>query len=151
MQVSHNVLYKGYADSVHNQQQVDINNGSRGRYGVASNVDENNFLSDVFVKSDYLKKVENARPYIEGGFSDVSNFVIMANTLKNENILNNQDLIAAKYVANQTSDSSLSFETFNKFLKNDNLSAEMKSLISQLINKLHNINYVHAGLLMSKI
>ncbi|MBR2495545.1 hypothetical protein [Helicobacter sp.] len=41
----------------------------------------------------------------------------------------------------------ISFQDFNAMIKNDNLSREMRSLISQLIQKLHMVNYISGGLM----
>ena len=102
---------------------------------------------DVFVKSEYLQKIEGLGDSIQGGFKDASSFMAMANVLRGENILNSQDLIAAGYIAKTSED--INFEAFNKLLRNEQLSMEMKGLISQLVNKLYNINYVHAGIMMA--
>ncbi|AQQ59772.1 MAG: hypothetical protein SPJ83_04550 [Helicobacter sp.] len=146
MQVSQNVLQKRYTDSVHNQQGIDIHHGSRNRY-IPISADENYLPQDVFVKSEYLQKIEGLGDSIQGGFKDASSFMAMANVLRGENILNSQDLIAAGYIAKTSED--INFEAFNKLLRNEQLSMEMKGLISQLVNKLYNINYVHAGIMMA--
>lgn len=146
MQVSQNILQKRYADSVHNQQGIDIHHGSRNRY-ISISSDENYLPQDVFVKSEYLQKIEGLGDSIQGGFKDASSFMAMANVLRGENILNSQDLIAAGYIAKTSDD--INFETFNKLLRNEQLSMEMKGLISQLMNKLYNINYIHAGIMMA--
>ena len=146
MQVSQNVLQKRYTDSVHNQQGIDIHHGSRNRY-IPISADENYLPQDVFVKSEYLQKIEGLGDSIQGGFKDASSFMTMANVLRGENILNSQDLIAAGYIAKTSED--INFEAFNKLLRNEQLSMEMKGLISQLVNKLYNINYVHAGIMMA--
>lgn len=146
MQVSQNVLQKRYADSVHNQQSIDIHHGSRNRY-VPTYADENYLPQDVFVKSEYLQKIEGLGDSIQGGFRDATSFMAMANMLRGENILNSQDLIAASYIAKTSDD--INFETFNQMLRNESLSMEMRGLINQLMNKLYNINYVHAGLMMA--
>ncbi len=146
MQVSQNVLQKRYADSVHNNHTVDMDHGSRNKYMSSLSI-EHYLPQDVFVKSEYLQKIESLGDSIQGGFRDAESFVSMANILHGENILNNQDLIAANYLAKTSKD--INFESFNKVLKNENLSMEMKGLISQLMNKLYNINYVHAGLMMA--
>lgn len=146
MQVSQNVLQKRYTDSVHNQQGIDIHHGSRNRY-IPVHGDENYLPQDVFVKSEYLQKIEGLGDAIQGGFKDASSFMAMANILRGENILNSQDLIAANYIAKTSPD--INFEAFNKLLRNESLSMEMRGLINQLVNKLYNINYVHAGLMMA--
>lgn len=146
MQVSQNVLQKRYADNVHNQQGIDINHGSRNRY-ISISSDESYLPQDVFVKSEYLQKIEGLGDSIQGGFKDASSFMAMANILRGENILNSQDLIAAGYIAKTSDD--INFEAFNRILRNEQLSMEMKGLISQLVNKLYNINYVHAGSMMA--
>ncbi len=146
MQVSQNVLQKRYADSVHNNHAVDINHGSRNRY-VSTLSSENYLPQDVFVKSEYLQKIEGLGDSIHGGFRDAESFIAMSNILRGENILNNQDLIAANYLAKNSKE--INFESFNKVLKNESLSMEMKGLITQLMNKLYNINYIHAGLMMA--
>lgn len=146
MQVSQNVLQKRYTDSVHNQQEIDIHHGSRNSY-IPITAGENYLPQDVFVKSEYLQKIEGLGDSIQGGFKDASSFMAMANVLRGENILNSQDLIAAGYIAKTSED--INFEAFNKLLRNEQLSMEMKGLISQLVNKLYNINYVHAGIMMA--
>ncbi|RDU73316.1 hypothetical protein CQA66_01195 [Helicobacter aurati] len=146
MQVSQGILYKRYAQGVHNQQNVDMEHGTRSYYVPTSN-EESYLPQDVFVKSDYLQKIENLGDSIQGGFRDADTFMSMISILRGESILNSQDVIAANYVA-RTSDE-INFESFNKILKNENLSMEMRGLISQLVNKLYNINYVHAGVMMA--
>lgn len=146
MQITQSVLYKRYTQGVHNQQKVDIEHGSRSYY-IPSAGEESYFPQDVFVKSDYLQKIEGLGELIQGGFRDASSFVEMVNTLQGESILNSQDVIAAGYVA-RTSDE-INFDSFNKILQNESLSMEMRGLVSQLINKLYNINYVHAGAMMA--
>ena len=54
---------------------------------------------------------------------------------------------AANYVAKVSDE--ISFDAFNKILKNESLSMEMRGLINQLVNKLYNINYIHTGLMMA--
>lgn len=146
MQVSQNILQKRYTDSVHNQQNVDMEHGANNRY-IPTHADEDYLHQDTFVKSDYLQRIESLGDSIQGGFRDASTFMSMANMLHTENILNNEDLIAANYVA-KTSDE-INFDSFNKILRNDSLSMEMRGLIGQLLNKLYNINYIHAGLMMA--
>lgn len=146
MQVSQGILYKRYAQGIHNQQNVDMEHGTRSYY-IPTSSEENYLPQDVFVKSDYLQRIESLGELIQGGFRDANAFMSMVNTLRAENILNSQDVIAANYVA-RTSDE-INFESFNKILKNESLSMEMRGLISQLINKLYNINYVHAGIMMA--
>lgn len=146
MQVSRNVLQKKYIDGIHNQQQVDMDHGARNSY-IPVNPVEGYIHQDVFVKSEYLQKLESLGDYIQGGFRDAQSFMNMANALQGESILNSQDLIAANYVSRVSDD--ISFDSFNKIIQNENLSMEMRGLITQLVNKLYNINYVHAGLLMA--
>ena len=147
MQVSQNVSYKNYALDVHNQQNIDIEHGSRGYYIPPNSSDEATIPQDVFVKSEHLQRLERLGDYIRGGFTDAASFMSMANMLHGENILNSQDLIAARYLARTSDD--INFESFNKILKNESLSMEMRGLINQLINKLYNINYIHAGVMMA--
>ena len=146
MQVSQNVLQKRYTDGVYNQHTIDMEHGSRNRYVPIYN-DESFLPQDVFVKSEYLQKIESLGDSIQGGFKDADAFMNMANVLRGESILNSQDMIAAGYVAKNSED--INFDSFNKLLQNENLSTEMRGLISQLVNKLYNINYVHAGLMMA--
>lgn len=146
MQVSQNILRKRYADSVHNQQRIDMEHGSRNRY-LPIYADESYLHQDTFVKSEFLQKIENLGDSIQGGFRDATSFITMANILQGENILNNQDVLAANYVAKVSDE--ISFDAFNKILKNESLSMEMRGLINQLVNKLYNINYIHTGLMMA--
>ncbi|RDU64992.1 hypothetical protein CQA53_07055 [Helicobacter didelphidarum] len=146
MQVSQNILQKRYTDSVHNQQGIDIEHGSRNRY-IPTYESDNYLPQDIFVKSEYLQKIESLGDSLQGAFRDANTFMEMANALRGQDILNNQDLIAASYVARTSED--INFDSFNQILRNENLSMEMRGLINQLVNKLYNINYVHAGVLMA--
>ncbi|PAF44353.1 hypothetical protein [Helicobacter sp. 11S02629-2] len=102
---------------------------------------------DVFVKSKYTQKIEKLGNDIKGGLNDMTSFQALANRLQREDILNSGDMIAVKFLSSHSPTSKL--EDFDKVLRNENLSVEMRSLIATLINKLHTINYLHSGLLVS--
>ncbi|MWV62791.1 hypothetical protein DCO58_02310 [Helicobacter saguini] len=146
MQVSQNILQKRYTDGVHNQYSIDMEHGARNRY-VPISVDDSYLPQDVFVKSEYLQKIESLGDSLQGSFRDAESFMNMATILQGENILNSQDVIAAGYVARVSDE--INFDSFNQILQNENLSMEMRGLINQLVNKLYNINYVNAGILAS--
>ncbi|PAF50404.1 hypothetical protein BKH43_04750 [Helicobacter sp. 13S00401-1] len=112
-----------------------------------SHIPLEHFPQDVFVKSQYTQKIEGLGNDIKGGLNDMTSFQALANRLQREDILNSHDMIAVKFLSMHSPTSKL--EDFDRVLRNENLSVEMRSLIATLINKLHTINYLHSGLLVS--
>lgn len=148
MQLSHQPsLIRRYTTSIDMPRDInrDINKDSNS--GGFGNKKAMQVPEDTFTKSDYVKNIESLDIDIKDGFEDAQSFLSMANHLKSKNILNTNDLMAANFLAKASP--TMSFDAFNKVLENNRLSDEMRSLTSQLINKLHTINYIHSRLLIS--
>lgn len=100
-------------------------------------------IEDKFTPSAEYSKILQTQDVVKGGLKDVDSFLSMAQTLKKENILNSDDMIAADFLAQKSP--KLDFDEFNKMMRNDNLSMEMKGLISELVQKLEMIDYLSKG------
>ncbi|PAF53322.1 hypothetical protein BKH42_06815, partial [Helicobacter sp. 13S00482-2] len=100
-------------------------------------------IQDGFTPSLEYSKILAAKDIVNGGLKDVDSFVSMARRLKQENILNADDMIAVDFLAKQSP--KLNFDEFNKIIKNDYLSMEMKGLITTLVQKLEMIDYLSNG------
>lgn len=118
---------------------------------VANNIEKNSsdgivndrMPKDVFSPSEEYAHIVAIKDQVRGGLKDLNSFVSMAQVLKNENIINNNDMIAVDFLAKESP--KLSFDEFNKIIRNDRLSMEMKGLISRLVQKLEMIDYVAQG------
>ncbi|PAF42487.1 hypothetical protein [Helicobacter sp. 11S02596-1] len=104
-------------------------------------------IHDEFLPSQEYTRIQNIKDQVAGGFKNVDSFISMAQTLKNENVISNNDMIAVDFLAKESP--KLSFDAFNRIIRNDNLSMEMKGLISQLVQKLQMIDYLSKGALVA--
>lgn len=102
-------------------------------------------IQDTFTPSKELSAAMNAKTYVKNGFADVDSFKSMAKQLQTDGVLNRDDMMAVDFLSAKAPH--ISFQDFDAMIKNDNLSREMRSLISQLIQKLHMVNYISGGLM----
>ncbi|MDO7253615.1 hypothetical protein [Helicobacter cappadocius] len=106
---------------------------------------QNRDIKDSFTPSLEYSKILDAKDIVKGGLKDVDSFISMTQTLKKENILNSDDMIAVDFLAKESP--KLDFDAFNKIIKNDNLSMEMKGLITTLVQKIEMIDYLSGGVM----
>lgn len=104
-------------------------------------------IQDSFTPSMEYSKILETKNVVKGGLKDVNSFISMAQTLKKENVLNSDDMMAVDFLAQKSP--KLDFDEFNKIVRNDNLSMEMRGLISQLVQKLEMIDYLSKGAMVA--
>lgn len=102
-------------------------------------------IQDTFTPSKELSAAMNAKAYVKNGLADVDSFKSMAKQLQADGVLNRDDMMAVDFLSAKAPH--ISFQDFDAMIKNDNLSREMRSLISQLVQKLHMVNYISGGLM----
>lgn len=102
-------------------------------------------IQDTFTPSKELSAAMNAKAYVKNGLADVESFKSMAKQLQADGVLNRDDMMAVDFLSAKAPH--ISFQDFDAMIKNDNLSREMRSLISQLVQKLHMVNYISGGLM----
>lgn len=102
-------------------------------------------IEDRFSPSTELTKAREIGGQLEGGFRDRTSFENLADTLKNESLINNNERTAMEYLKNNSS--KLSFDEFEKIAANDNHSKEMKGLIDSVVNKMKFVDSVNGGIL----
>lgn len=100
-------------------------------------------IKDEFIPSKEYKHISELKSQVSDGFKDVDSFIAMAQNLKKENILDDNDMVALNYLSKQSS--MISFDEFNKIMRNDELDMKMKGLINQLVQKLQMIDYINNG------
>ncbi len=100
-------------------------------------------IEDTFTPSDELSAAMNAKSYVINGLADINSFRAMANQLQTDGILNRDDMMAVDFLA--TKSPNISLKDFDSVIRNENLSQEMRGLISQLVQKLHMMNYLSGG------
>ncbi|TLD82136.1 hypothetical protein LS68_003825 [Helicobacter sp. MIT 05-5293] len=101
-------------------------------------------IDDRFSPSIELTKAREIGGQLEGGFRDKTSFENLADTLKNESLINNNERTAMEYLKNNSS--KLSFDEFEKIAANDNHSKEMKGLIDSVVNKMKFVDSVNGGI-----
>lgn len=101
-------------------------------------------IEDRFSPSTELTKAREIGGQLEGGFRDRTSFENLADTLKNESLINNNERTAMEYLKNNSS--KLSFDEFEKIAANDNHSKEMKGLIDSVVNKMKFVDSVNGGI-----
>lgn len=102
-------------------------------------------IQDVFTPSKELSAAMNAKSYVQDGFADVDKFKSMAKQLQSDGVLNHDDMMAVDFLSAKSPN--ISFKDFDAMIRNDNLSREMRTLIAQLVQKLHMVNYVSGGIM----
>lgn len=102
-------------------------------------------IQDTFTPSKELSAAMNAKAYVKNGLADVDSFKSMAKKLQADGVLNRDDMMAVDFLSAKAPH--ISLQDFDAMIKNDNLSREMRSLISQLVQKLHMVNYISGGLM----
>ena len=102
-------------------------------------------IKDTFTPSKELSAAMNAKSYVKHGLADVDSFKLMARHLQADGVLNRDDMMAVDFLSAKSPN--ISLQDFDAMIKNDNLSREMRGLISQLVQKLHMVNYISGGLM----
>lgn len=102
-------------------------------------------IKDTFTPSKELSAAMNAKSYVKHGLADVDSFKQMARQLQADGVLNRDDMMAVDFLSAKSPN--ISLQDFDAMIKNDNLSREMRGLISQLVQKLHMVNYISGGLM----
>lgn len=102
-------------------------------------------IKDTFTPSKELSAAMNAKSYVKHGLADVDSFKLMARQLQADGVLNRDDMMAVDFLSAKSPN--ISLQDFDAMIKNDNLSREMRGLISQLVQKLHMVNYISGGLM----
>ncbi len=102
-------------------------------------------IQDTFTPSKELSAAMSAKAYVKNGLADVDSFKSMAKQLQADGVLNRDDMMAVDFLSAKSPN--ISLKDFDAMIKNDNLSREMRSLISQLVQKLHMVNYISGGLM----
>lgn len=102
-------------------------------------------IKDTFTPSKELNAAMNAKIYVKHGLADVDSFKQMARQLQADGVLNRDDMMAVDFLSAKSPN--ISLQDFDAMIKNDNLSREMRGLISQLVQKLHMVNYISGGLM----
>lgn len=102
-------------------------------------------IEDTFTPSKELSAAMNAKSYVKNGLADVDSFKLMARQLQADGVLNRDDMMAVDFLSAKSPN--ISLQDFDAMIKNDNLSREMRGLISQLVQKLHMVNYISGGLM----
>lgn len=102
-------------------------------------------IEDTFTPSKELSAAMNAKSYVKHGLADVDSFKLMARQLQADGVLNRDDMMAVDFLSAKSPN--ISLQDFDAMIKNDNLSREMRGLISQLVQKLHMVNYISGGLM----
>lgn len=120
----------------------DIDSGDKSDY--KDPYDSLHKIQDTFTPSKELSAAMNAKAYVKNGLADVESFKSMAKQLQADGVLNRDDMMAVDFLSAKAPH--ISFQDFDAMIKNDNLSREMRSLISQLVQKLHMVNYISGGL-----
>ena len=121
----------------------DIDSGDKSDY--KDPYDSLHKIQDTFTPSKELSAAMNAKAYVKNGLADVDSFKSMAKQLQADGVLNRDDMMAVDFLSAKAPH--ISFQDFDAMIKNDNLSREMRSLISQLVQKLHMVNYISGGLM----
>lgn len=121
----------------------DIDSGDKSDY--KDPYDSLHRIQDTFTPSKELSAAMNAKAYVKNGLADVDSFKSMAKQLQADGVLNRDDMMAVDFLSAKAPH--ISFQDFDAMIKNDNLSREMRSLISQLVQKLHMVNYISGGLM----
>lgn len=121
----------------------DIDSGDKSDY--KDPYDSLHKIQDTFTPSKELSAAMNAKAYVKNGLADVESFKSMAKQLQADGVLNRDDMMAVDFLSAKAPH--ISFQDFDAMIKNDNLSREMRSLISQLVQKLHMVNYISGGLM----
>lgn len=104
-------------------------------------------IEDAFTPSKELSAALNAKAYVKNGLSSVDAFKSMANQLQIDGVLNRDDMMAVDFLSAKSPN--ITLKDFDAMIKNDNLSREMRSLIAQLVQKLHMVDYLSGGLMSS--
>lgn len=102
-------------------------------------------IKDTFTPSKELSAAMNAKSYVKHGLADVDSFKLMARQLQADGVLNRDDMMAVDFLSAKSPN--ISLQDFDAMIKNDSLSREMRGLISQLVQKLHMVNYISGGLM----
>lgn len=102
-------------------------------------------IEDTLSFSPEFSAALQAKSYVNGGLADVNSFMAMAQQLQRDGILNKDEQIAVEFLAKESP--RLDLNEFNAMIRNDNLSREMKGLISQLVQKLQMVNYIAGGIM----
>ncbi|PAF50810.1 hypothetical protein [Helicobacter sp. 13S00477-4] len=102
-------------------------------------------IKDIFVLTDDYSHMVDVRDKIAGGLKDARSFLAMAKMLKDKNIINNNDMIAIDFLTKESA--KLDFEVFESISKNNQLSLEMRDLISKVTQKLEVIDGINGNIM----
>lgn len=102
-------------------------------------------IEDSFSPSQDYKKIKQAKAYIKDALKDTPSFLALADKLQKEDLISQQEKIAADFLAKKSP--SLSFEDFEAISKTQNINLEMQQTIRNLVQKLQMINYLNGNIL----
>lgn len=102
-------------------------------------------IEDSFSPSQDYEKIKQARAYIKGALKDTPSFLALADRLQKENLITQQEKIAADFLAKKSP--SLDFKDFEAISKTQNINLEMQQTIRNLVQKLQMINFLNGNIL----
>lgn len=98
-------------------------------------------IQDSFELSQDYKKIKQIKSYVKNSFKDIPSFLALADKLKREDLITQQEKIAMEFLSKKSP--KLDFESFEATKKQEGINLEMQQTIQNLIQKLQMINYLN--------
>ncbi|WP_104697231.1 MULTISPECIES: hypothetical protein [unclassified Helicobacter] len=134
-----NILSKRYQENIFQTKNASELQEleSQSNYIKLSNQNAQDYLD---LSQDY-KKIKQIRPYIKDALKDVPSFLALADKLKREALINQQEEVAMDFLAKKSP--KLDFDSFEATRKQQGINPKMQQTIQSLMQKLQMITYLN--------